>query len=188
MFKSILAGVVIGLGGYAYLMIDNKILGSLLFSIGLLSVLKFNFNLYTGKVCQAHYLNKPLPLVLVLIGNFIGTIIMSLLTLSKIQDIAYQLMTAKLNKPLLQIICDGIICELCIALAVKSKDVYIVIMAVMVFILTGAEHCVADMYYLFASGDVTLRKLLFILAVVFANTIGGVFCMSIKGVSVNENK
>lgn len=188
MFKSILAGMVIGLGGYAYLMIDNKILGALLFSIGLLSVLKFNFNLYTGKVCNIQYLNKPLPLVVVLIGNFIGTMIMSLLTLQKTQDIAYQLMTVKLNKSLLQVICDGIICELCIALAVKSKDVYIVIMAVMVFILTGAEHCVADMYYLFASGNVTLRKLLFILIVVIANTIGGIFCMFIKGVNTSENK
>ena len=40
LIKSILAGIMIGIGGTIYLSLDNKIVGSILFAIGL-----FNFDL-----------------------------------------------------------------------------------------------------------------------------------------------
>lgn len=49
--NGIYAGMVIGLGGYIYLLSSDKIIGSFLFSLGLLSVLMFDLDLYTGKVC-----------------------------------------------------------------------------------------------------------------------------------------
>ena len=36
--KGIYAGILIGMGGIAYLAIDNKIVGSFIFSFGLLTV------------------------------------------------------------------------------------------------------------------------------------------------------
>ena len=48
--KGIYAGIMIGIGGIAYLAIPNKIVGSFIFSIGLLTVCMYGMNLYTGKI------------------------------------------------------------------------------------------------------------------------------------------
>ena len=48
--KSFLAGVAIALGGYVYLSCENKYVGAFLFSVGLLTVLYFGLNLYTGRI------------------------------------------------------------------------------------------------------------------------------------------
>ena len=46
-----LAGVSIFLGALVYLSIDNKVIGSVLFSVGLFVVCTMRLNLFTGKVC-----------------------------------------------------------------------------------------------------------------------------------------
>ena len=55
--KGILAGLSIGLGGFLYVLMTHyidgelgKLLGSLLFSIGLFLVCTFYLSLYTGKI------------------------------------------------------------------------------------------------------------------------------------------
>ena len=50
LIKSILAGIMIGIGGTIYLSLDNKIVGSILFAIGLFIIVVYSFNLYTGKM------------------------------------------------------------------------------------------------------------------------------------------
>ena len=50
LIKSILAGIMIGIGGTIYLSLDNKIVGSILFVIGLFIIVVYSFNLYTGKI------------------------------------------------------------------------------------------------------------------------------------------
>ena len=50
LIKSILAGIMIGIGGTIYLSLDNKIVGSILFAIGLFIIVVYSFNLYTGKI------------------------------------------------------------------------------------------------------------------------------------------
>ena len=55
--KGILAGLSIGLGGFLYILMVHyvegelgKVLGSLLFAIGLFLVCTFKLSLYTGKI------------------------------------------------------------------------------------------------------------------------------------------
>lgn len=45
-----MAGAFIAIGGIIYLLLENKIIGSLLFSTGLYAVLTLGLNLFTGKV------------------------------------------------------------------------------------------------------------------------------------------
>ena len=45
-----LAGIMIGFGGVIYLMCANKMVGALLFSFGLLTIVCQGFALYTGRV------------------------------------------------------------------------------------------------------------------------------------------
>ena len=51
LIKSINAGVCVSIGCKIYLSCENKYIGALLFSIGLIAILILDFNLFTGKVC-----------------------------------------------------------------------------------------------------------------------------------------
>ena len=76
LIKSILAGIMIGIGGTIYLSLDNKIVGSILFAIGLFIIVVYSFNLYTSKIGYLiNNFNKKYirELIITLIGNFIGT-------------------------------------------------------------------------------------------------------------------
>ena len=84
LLKGIFAGIMIGIGGIVFLSLENKIVGALLFSIGLLTICMYGMNLYTGKIGYI-LINKPLYLIelfISLIGNFIGTYITSLAILN----------------------------------------------------------------------------------------------------------
>ena len=88
--KSILAGIMIGIGATTYLSLENKIVGSVLFSIGLFVILIKELNLYTGKV--GYIFNNNLSylkeVIITLIGNFMGTFLVgSILKLTRISSI-----------------------------------------------------------------------------------------------------
>ena len=76
---SILAGISIALGGYCFLSVENKLIGSILFSVGLFLVCTRGYNLYTGKVCYCKTKENIKDLLLIILGNFIGTNIVALL-------------------------------------------------------------------------------------------------------------
>ena len=50
LIKGVYAGIMIGIGGIAFLSLENKIAGSFFFSLGLLTVCMYGMNLYTGKI------------------------------------------------------------------------------------------------------------------------------------------
>ena len=56
---AIAAGFCIGIGGIVFLMQDSKLAGAFLFAIGLLTILVFKFNLFTGMI---GYLTEKLDL------------------------------------------------------------------------------------------------------------------------------
>ena len=84
LFKGIYAGMMIGIGGTVYLSISNSIIGAIFFSVGLLTICIYKMNLYTGMIGYIieNKLNYIVTLLLTLIGNFIGTMITSLLVLN----------------------------------------------------------------------------------------------------------
>lgn len=84
---AIMAGVAIAVGATSFLMNSSmdgsKLVGSILFSVGLFAVLTLGWNLFTGKVGYV-FENKPntyIPfLIVVYVGNFVGSIIFGVLT------------------------------------------------------------------------------------------------------------
>ena len=48
--KSVLAGVMISIGGFVFLSCDNKYVGALAFCVGLISIVLLGMNLYTGRI------------------------------------------------------------------------------------------------------------------------------------------
>ena len=49
--SSLLAGICVGLGGLAFLSVENRVTGAALFTVGLFCICTFGFHLFTGKVC-----------------------------------------------------------------------------------------------------------------------------------------
>ena len=182
--RAICAGAAIALGGTVFLSCQDKVAGACLFSVGLISVLVFGFDLFTGKACNGEFLKKPGTLALIWLGNFVGAALFGLMvsTHGPLYDTASVLSAAKLDKPIYIVIIDGIICELCIAIAVygyKKAEGFgkylIVVLGVMVFILCGSEHVVADMFYLAAARTVRIvDAFLFLLWTTIGNILGGI--------------
>lgn len=69
--KSILAGVLLSIVCKCYLCCENRIVGAVLFSLALLSIIELKLKLYTGDIKNIKKTNI-LALVVILIGNFIG--------------------------------------------------------------------------------------------------------------------
>lgn len=185
--KGVLAGLVIAIGGTVYLSVDNKYIGSALFAIGLFLIFSYGFNLYTGKI---GYLIengvKFIPdLCLIWLGNFTGTAAVGLiLQLSRItpaiSEKAAKLCEIKLNDDLLSIFILGIFCGFLMFVAADNfknatnavQKYLAVFLPVMVFILSGFEHCVANMYYFAVSNNWTLKMLLYLIVMTLGNTAG----------------
>lgn len=165
-FKSILAGVLIALAGGTYLscsaFISNhdlaKIVGSFLFSIGLIAVLVLEANLFTGKVGYIDNWHKfglacACLVYNLLVAFLIGMLYRGVNSSAAIGPFAPE--SARLLKPWYKMLADGFGCGALIYLAVelyrRTKNVIPVIICVMAFILSGAEHCIADAFYLGAS-------------------------------------
>ena len=69
-----LAGICIALGGTVFLSLDNKIVGALLFTVGLFTICTQGFNLFTGKVCYVFERDGSyaFDLLFIWIGNLLG--------------------------------------------------------------------------------------------------------------------
>lgn len=189
LIKSILAGIMIGIGGTIYLSLDNKIAGSILFAIGLFIIVVYSFNLYTGKIGYLiNNFNKKYirELIITLIGNFIGTLFVGFILkytriYTMISEKAKTLADIKLNDTLISILILSFFCGILMYLAVNTykevKDIgkYLaVFLGVIVFILCGFEHCIANMYYFSVSSTWSLNTLLYLLVMILGNSLGGI--------------
>ena len=148
--KSILAGIMIGIGTIAKTMVENVYLGSFLFSLGLLAVFELQLNLFTGKVGFKEIPWKTKSIIF--LGNAIGMAIIIGLYCStpefipSIQEAA----AIKFSKPWYALLAQGTICGMLIHTATRAQaNKIITILCIMVFILIGAEHCIADLAYLY---------------------------------------
>lgn len=189
LIKSILAGIMIGIGGTIYLSLDNKIVGSILFAIGLFIIVVYSFNLYTGKIGYLiNNFNKKYirELIITLIGNFIGAFFVGFILkytriYNMISEKAKTLADIKLNDTLISILILSLFCGILMYLAVNTykevKDIgkYLaVFLGVIVFILCGFEHCIANMYYFSVSSTWSLNTLLYLLVMILGNSLGGI--------------
>lgn len=200
LFKGIYAGMMIGIGGTVYLSISNSIIGAIFFSVGLLTICIYKMNLYTGMIGYIieNKLNYIVTLLLTLIGNFIGTMITSLLVLNtRIASIsvrAKEISAIKINDNYLSIFILSIFCGMLMYIAVntfkKEKDSIVrylaIFICVIVFILSGFEHCIANMYYISLAKLWSLKAVLSMLIMILGNSVGSIF-IAIFNNKIKEN-
>lgn len=173
-FRAVCAGVMIGIGGRVYLSAENKTAGAVLFSVGLISVLLFGMNLYTGKVGYVGSLRDVRDCLISVAGNAAGCAVVAILP----HKAAAAAAAARLSLSLPELFIKGAFCGVLIYIAV---DVYktggkliATLFCVPAFIIAGFEHSVADMYYFFAARQFSARVWAALLAVILGNAAGAV--------------
>lgn len=156
--SSIFAGIAIGTAGFGFLASGvqaqtyGSLVGAVLFSFGLLTVVGYRLKLYTG---TAGFINKNEvgPLFLILLGNIIGCFFVSLLarvTPLEIQTAAQNILELRLRTGALRCGLLGIGCGFIMTTAVqfaRQKQYLPLLFGVPLFIVCGFTHCVADAFY-----------------------------------------
>lgn len=186
--KGIYAGIMIGIGGTIYLSMSSKVLGAIFFSIGLMMICIFNMNLYTGKI--GYIINNKksylLELLLSLLGNFIGTYLVTFLInntrYAYLSETAREISMIKINDSIISILILAMFCGILMFLAVdnykKNKSDFAkylgIFMCVIVFILSGFEHCIANMFYFSLASLWSTKSLWYILIMIIGNSIGAI--------------
>lgn len=184
-----------------------KILGALLFSIAIILIVFIGGELFTGnnmtmaigfynKTCRAADMVKVW--IVSYIGNFIGAFTFSALFVAS--GASRQIMTdyynsfifTKLSATPMELLLRGILCNFMVCLAVwtatrmKSESGKLIVMfcVIMTFVVSGFEHCVANMgtfsigYMLLGGLDLRLilRSMIFVTA---GNIIGGAILLAL---------
>ncbi len=196
-----MAGFCIGLGGTAFLSLDNKVLGALFFTVGLFTICTFGLNLFTGKVCYVFLRDKDYALNLPVIwaGNLVGTGITALcVSLSRagaaLAEKAAGMCDVKTSDSFVSLFFLGLLCNVFIYIAVEGYNnnphevgKYLsLVFGVMVFILCGTEHCVADMFYFWMAGAWSGRAVVSILVITLGNMVGGVLFPTFRAYIAKE--
>lgn len=178
--QSIRAGAFIALGCILYLLAPNPIVGAVLFSLGLLSVRLTQSYLYTGQVHQlVEGDRKWWQMPWIWAGNLVGVALVlaciPLLggTIDLLSDASLVGME-KLNMPYMELWVRSIFCGALMTMATrKDTPLWITSGCVAAFILSGFNHCIADAFYFWSSGESILVWLPALLIITAGNTIGG---------------
>ena len=188
--SGISAGIAISLGGSVFLACENRVVGAVLFSVALLCICFNGYALFTGKVGflpEAHDRAAVQLLLLCLLGNLIATVVCGLLVRFAVPasgETALAVCTAKLGQSPAATLVRGFFCGILMYLAVsiwrdKASPLGI-LFCIPVFILSGFEHSIADMFYFAASGIVSLRAFAFLWLVILGNALGAVLLPALE--------
>lgn len=175
---AVMSGIMIGFGGVVFLMCENRVVGSLLFSFGLLTIVCQGFALYTGRVGYFRQYGWA-QMAATLAGNFVGTFIMAklfALTRLPIGEAVQGIVATKLADSTLSLFVLAVGCGAMMYLAVdnyrKSKSWLFVIMPIVIFILSGFEHSIANMFYLSLAGAWGWEAIRITIIAILGNALG----------------
>lgn len=213
--SSVLAGFCITFGATVYLLclasgqgteISSlmKVIGAFMFCIGLFTIIHFSFWLYTGKVGYVLD-NKPIylvSLVVCFLGNACGSLIMSsLISLTSqgktLCEVATPIVEAKLNSTPASIFIMSCLCGVMIYLAVEGHKkcpytigkVIFAFMPIILFILCGFEHVVANVTYFRYAAIFSWKAFGYFVLMFLGNAVGSiVFDALIKAVKYLEKE
>ncbi len=208
LLHGILAGLYISIGAIASLKLSASVtvpglgdfLGALVFPFGIIAIIVMQAELFTSDcmVMTAVYagrtkIRKILRiLLLILISNLIGAVFTAVLTRASgifdeaVTNLVIGKALQKAHIPIDRLLFSSILCNIivctgvCLAYSSKHELAKVVVLwlAITVFILSGTEHVVANMYYLFialfSGAELTAIDIFYNLSVsAVGNFIGG---------------
>lgn len=198
--SSIFAGIAIGTAGFGFLASGvqsetyGSLVGAVLFSFGLLTVVGYKLRLYTG---TAGFIkkNEVGTLFLILLGNIIGCFLASLLarvTPLAIQESAQKILELRLRTGALRCGLLGIGCGFIMTTAVqfaRQKQYLPLLFGVPLFIVCGFTHCVADaFYYLCVPLDFWMANAFDILTVYISIVLGNLIGCNLYRIVLAKNQ
>ena len=163
--SSVLSGIAVAIAGWGFLAYTN-IIGAVLFSFGLLTVVNYKLKLYTGtagfvalrdEAGHSRWIKAIGELLFILLGNITGCLLVALLLrLSPLElgesaqkILASRLAIGPLRAGLLAIGC-GFIMTTVVTFAREGKPLAL-LFGVPLFINCGFPHCLADAFYYLAT-------------------------------------
>ncbi len=192
--KAVAAGITIGIGGAVYLTLDNKVIGAVLFGVGLYTIVLNGLFLYTGKVGDLISAKDKkayiLQLVFTWLGNLAGTALAAAaISVTRIRNLgrtAEVICKTKLADTPHSILILAVFCGILMYAAVdgfrEKGNPLILFFCVTVFILCGFEHCIANMFYFSLAGAWSLRAVIYLLLMTLGNSVGGILLLLVKKV------
>ena len=196
---AIMAGAFIAMGGVVFLSLNNKIVGAFMFSLGLFAVCTLKYNLFTGKVGYlfCNDVKTYLPwCLMVWVGNLVGSIIVAeLVRLTRVApgiiEKSTKLVQVKADDSLISLFVLGIFCNI---MVVHAVDQYLnnphevgkylgIVMSIMVFILCGFEHCIADMFYIQMARMWNSQTIIALIVITLGNILGGILIPTMRNIN-----
>lgn len=212
LISAMLAGMYIAFGFYGYIVVNSgfsstaypilgKLLGSMVFPVGIVLVIIAGSELFTGNCLLAlGCLDKRYRFLLVLknlgivwVGNFLGALFfVFVLYFSRIADSSSITNTVnsiaqnKVDLGFVEALMRGILCNIAVSLAVYMSisaksvpgKVMVAVLPVFLFVLSGFEHSIANMFILplsslLGSGITIPQMFQNLIPVTLGNIIGG---------------
>jgi len=185
--KAIFGGAAISVGGTIYLSQENHFAGAFLFSLGLFTIYTFGLNLFTGKVCYITN-KKPaylLEVAMVYLGNIVGTVgygyMLRGTKLAKLIPNVQSIVNTKLSDTLYSTFIMAILCGVMMCIAVIGYQIVqdsvgkhlALILPIIVFILAGFEHSIADLFYFSFADAWGYKTVLYSIVIALGNLVGG---------------
>ena len=192
--KAAAAGITIGIGGAVYLTLENRVIGAVLFGVGLYTIVLNGLFLYTGKVGYLISAKDKkayiLQLMFTWLGNFAGTALaaaaISATRIRNLRRTAEVICKTKLADTPHSILILAVFCGILMYVAVdgfrEKGNPLILFFCVTVFILCGFEHCIANMFYFSLAGAWSLRAVIYLLLMTLGNSVGGILLPLVKKV------
>lgn len=193
LLSGVSAGILISIGGAVFLACENRYVGAVFFSVALLCICMKGYSLFTGKIGfipEKHDGEAWSVLLWGLLGNFIATMLCGLAIRYAVPasgDVAETICAAKLTQAIPQTFLRACFCGVLMYLAVSiyrdQKTPLAILFCIPVFILSGFEHSIADMFYFAASGAPSGTAALFLVNVLLGNSVGGMLlpCLAMLG-------
>ena len=197
LFMTLLSGAMIGICATSSLTAtalvdDGRIIGSLLFSLGMFVILAFEMKLFTGLIPKIPHTSPKSywQLPVCLIGNFVGVYIVYLLVsqtyfADKVILQGANLIANKLSLDnwALSSLSSGVLCGILITLSILSVDHSHkkglsanvgVMFPIIVFVFCGFDHSIANMFYFYCLGEFSWKVIGYISLTILGNLIGGI--------------
>lgn len=195
---AISSGIVIGVGGVSSLIANallgdwGRLIGAVLFSLGIYAIVVYEMRLFTGMVADIPTLGlkNTWQLAVCFLGNVIGVAIIAVVAnFSFAADIVVKQGGATILNKLnvddwaIRAFCSSVLCGVLITISVKSvkfaprKGVSSsvgVMFPIVVFAFCGFDHSVANMLYFFYLGECSWRVVGYIAVSLLGNIVGGV--------------
>ena len=191
--NAILAGLFIGIAGTVCMAVPNAVMGAFLFGFGLLTIVSYGFKLYTGAVGYLAIQGKNAPrylleLLLIWLGNLagcfsVGFLVRQTRSFPGFAERVANVCAAKAGDSFVSWLILSFFCGILMYVAVetfKRKEelsatvrVPVLFLCVAIFILSGYEHCIANMYYFSAAGMWSWKALGAIGVMTLGNSLGG---------------